>query len=105
MNKDYIIYKNGTKTSRITLPTAGVYPTFLCLKKQRFYCKSCERSFSAKTPIVQEHCFLSNHTKAKVLIDSTDAQSLTDIANTFTVSPSTVQHIINQDTIRYQLYY
>src|SRR5690625_4819082 len=39
-NENYIIYKNGTKTSRITLPIAGIYPTYLNLKKQRFFCKA-----------------------------------------------------------------
>src|SRR5699024_6749247 len=39
-NEDYTIYKNGTKTSRITLPISGVYTTYLNLKKQRFYCKA-----------------------------------------------------------------
>src|SRR5699024_2499011 len=28
-NEDYTIYKNGTKTSRITLPISGVYTTYL----------------------------------------------------------------------------
>lgn len=67
-NGNFTVYKNGTKTSRITLPIAGIYPTYLYLKKQRFFCKACESSFIAKTPIVQRHCFISNHTKRKVLI-------------------------------------
>src|SRR5690625_2884963 len=70
INTDYTVYKNGTKTSRITLPTSGVYPTYLRLKKQRFYCKSCRKSFSAKTSIVRDHCFISDHTKAKILVES-----------------------------------
>src|SRR5699024_12383742 len=66
-NEDYTIYKNGTKTSRITLPISGVYTTYLNLKKQRFYCKACNGTFSASTSIVQKDCFISNHTKAKIL--------------------------------------
>ena len=58
-NIDYIVYKNGTQTSRITIPITGVKPTYLRLKKQRFFCKACDRSFTAKSPIVEKHCFIS----------------------------------------------
>src|SRR5690625_2386961 len=58
-NEDYTIYKNGTQTSRITLPITGVNLTYLYLKKQRLLCKVCGNSFTAKTPIVKKElsCF------------------------------------------------
>jgi len=96
-NEKYTIYKNGTKTSRITLPISGIYPTYLNLKKQRFYCKACSGTFSASTTTVKKHCFISNHTKTKILVKSTDAQSLTDIAKDCLVSTSTVQRIITTE--------
>ena len=34
--------------------------------KQRFYCKSCDSHFTAKS-IVDAHCFISNKTKLAVL--------------------------------------
>src|SRR5699024_12753160 len=92
-----MIYKNGTKISRITLPISGVYTTYLNLKKQRFYCKACNGTFSASTSMVQKHCFISDHTKAKILVKSTDAQSLTDIAKDCLVSTSTVQRVITTE--------
>ena len=104
-NKDYTIYKNGTKTSRITLPIAGIHPTYLNLKKQRFFCKACNGTFSASTSIVDNHCFISNQTKAKVLVKSTDAQSLTDIAKVCFVSPTTVQRVINSEAKKFQKQY
>src|SRR5699024_12269909 len=85
-NEDYTIYKTGTKTSRITLPISGVYTTYLNLKKQRFYCKACNGTLSASTSIVQKHRFISDHTKATILVKSIDAQALTDIANDYLVS-------------------
>src|SRR5699024_4031577 len=96
-NEDYTIYKNGTKTSRITLPISGVYTTYLNLKKQRFYCKACNGTFSASTSIVQRHCFISDHTKAKIPVKSTDAQSVADIAKDCLVSTSTVQRVITTE--------
>lgn len=104
-NEDFIVYKNGTKTSRITLPIAGIYPTYLNLKKQRFFCKACESSFVAKTSIVEEHCFISNNTKRKVLIKSADALSLTDIGKDCDVSVTTVQRVITKEAKAYKPHY
>lgn len=104
-NDDFTIYKNGTKTSHIKLPMFGVYPTYLSLKKQRFFCKACNGTFIAHTSIVDRHCFISKNTKAKILIKSTDAQSLTDIAKDCSVSTTTVQRVINKEAKRYKPYY
>ena len=41
-------------------------PTYLELQKQRFYCKSCDSHFTAKSNIVDAHCFISNKTKLAV---------------------------------------
>ncbi|WP_025729866.1 transposase family protein, partial [Atopobacter phocae] len=63
LSSEYSIVKNGTRISRIQLlPMAG-YPTYLNLKKQRYYCKVCHSSFTAQTPEVARHCHLSNHLK------------------------------------------
>src|SRR5690625_1246757 len=47
--------------------------------------------------IVDRHCIISKYTKAKVLIKSTDAQSLTDIAKDCSVSTTTVQRVITKE--------
>ncbi|MFB9220459.1 transposase family protein [Kurthia sibirica] len=47
-NKAFSIIKNGTQTSRITLPLIGTYRTFLLLQKQRFFCRNCLCSFVAQ---------------------------------------------------------
>ncbi len=79
-NIDYTVYKNGTQSSRITLPITGVNPTYLLLKKQRFICITCNYSFTAKTPIVQKNSCISQNVKAQVILKSAEAQSLTSIA-------------------------
>lgn len=104
-NENYMVYKNGTKMSRITLPIAGIYPTYLNLKKQRFFCKACNSSFIAKTSIVEENCFISDNTKTKAFIKSAEAQSLTDIAKDCDVSPTTVQRIINKEAKVFKPHY
>ena len=104
-NIDYTVYKNGTQLSRITLPITGVNPTHLLLKKQRFMCQACQRSFTAKTPIVQKNCYISKNVKAQVIIKSAEAQSLTSIARDCSVSPTTVQRLINQIAKQFTTHY
>lgn len=94
-NDNYNVYKNGTQLSRITLPITGVHPTYLLLKKQRFMCKRCNNSFTAKTSIVKKHCHISENVKTQITIKSAEAQSLTSIAKDCSVSPTTVQRVIN----------
>jgi transposase len=95
-NTDFTVYKNGTQLSRITLPITGINPTYLLLQKQRFMCQACQSSFTAKTPIVQRNCFISQNVKAQVILKSAEAQSLTSIVRDCSVSPATVQRQINQ---------
>ncbi|MEK5069294.1 ISL3 family transposase [Sporosarcina sp. FSL K6-1508] len=95
-NTNFTVYKNGTQLSRFTLPITGVNPTYLLLQKQRFMCQACQSSFTAKTPIVQMNCFISQNVKAQVTLKSAEAQSLTSIARDCSVSPTTVQRQINE---------
>src|SRR5699024_9118747 len=50
-------------------------------------------------------CFISDHTKAKILVKSTDAQSLTDIAKDCLVSTSTVQRVITTEAKKHHKQY
>lgn len=104
-NTNFTVYKNGTQTSCITFPMSGIYPTYLKLNKQRFMCKACESSFTAKTPIVEEHCYISNYVKANVLSQSSGARSVKDISEETHVSQATVQRIINKAAKNHKPFY
>ncbi|MCH4450780.1 transposase family protein, partial [Staphylococcus haemolyticus] len=54
-NENFSIVKNGKKTSTITLLKIMEMPAYLELQKQRFYCKSCDSHFTAKSNIVDAH--------------------------------------------------
>ena len=62
--------------------------------KQRFYCKSCDSHFTAKSNIVDAHCFISNKTKLAVL-DKAQEYSQKSIAKSCLVSSMTVSRVIN----------
>ena len=104
-SEDYIVIKNGTQMSRITLPITGVHPTYLRLKKQRYLCKACNSSFTAETPIVKKNCYISKNTHAQVVIRSAEAQSLISIARDCCVSPTTVQRVITKEAKAYKPHY
>lgn len=95
-NQNFTIYKNGTQTSRITLPFLGMYPTYLLLKKQRFMCKACQHSFTAQTSVVKKNCYISQNVKTLIVIKATEARSIKSIAADCSVSSPTVQREINK---------
>lgn len=84
------IVKNGTKTSTIKLGQYNFKPVQLKLRKQRFLCKHCKETFSAKTSLVDRHCFISNPLKSLVSLELREEQSMTLIAKHLKVSVSTV---------------
>ncbi len=101
-NKNFTVFKNGTQLSRITLPLTGVNPTYLLLRKQRFMCKECNTSFTAKTPIVERNCYISKNVKVQVMVKSAEAQSLKSIAKDCSISPTTVQRVIDEAAIHFK---
>ncbi|MFD1928538.1 ISL3 family transposase, partial [Sporosarcina siberiensis] len=96
VNQNYTIYKNGTQTSRITLPFLGMYPAYLLLKKQRFMCKACQHSFTAQTSVVKKNCYISQNVKSLIVIKASEARSIKSIARDCSVSSSTIQRQINE---------
>ena len=103
-NEHYTVIKNGTKISTIVLPNDGVKKTYLKLKKQRFQCRHCQSTFIAKTPLVDEGCFISKHTWAQAIIKSAEAKSLKDIARGCKISTSSVQRGIDRERKRLHTY-
>ncbi|REI21658.1 hypothetical protein DOS78_09480 [Staphylococcus felis] len=79
-NHKHQIIKMGKKKSRITLPHISEYPAYLVLKKQRFYCKSCNQYYTVETPIVNKHSFISNHSRLAFLKQAQDIRFESSIA-------------------------
>ncbi|MBV6667729.1 transposase family protein, partial [Staphylococcus haemolyticus] len=95
-NDNFSIVKNGKKTSTITLLKIMEMPAYLNLQKQRFYCKTCDSHFTAKSDIVDDYCFISNKTKLAVLNKAQECRSQKSIAKSCLISSMTVSRVINQ---------
>ncbi|MCI3027756.1 ISL3 family transposase [Desemzia sp. C1] len=99
----YSIIKHGYKESRITLNSTTHYPTYLFLKKQRFFCKACTSTFSAETKEVARHCFISTQTKQSIAIEAADKISEKDLAKRHHVSVSTTSRMLTLLGEQYKL--
>lgn len=89
------IVKNGTRTSTLKLTKVSGLPAFLKLKKQRFFCKACRSSFTAKSSIVNAHCFITNRVKQLIADKAADTVTKKYIAKECNVSEHTVQRVIH----------
>ena len=104
--KMIILYsKNGKKTSTITLLKIMEMPAYLNLQKQRFYCKTCDSHFTAKSDIVDDYCFISNKTKLAVLNKAQECRSQKSIAKSCLISSMTVSRVINQAKRRRSVFF
>src|SRR5699024_2321781 len=84
------IVKNGTKTSTIKLDQYNFKLVVLKLKKQRFLCKHCGKTFSAETSLVDRHCFISNPLKYLISLVLCEVQSMLLFTKLFNISSITV---------------
>lgn len=100
-NEHSSMIKHGTKSSDIKLLPCNGNPTILRLHKQRFLCRECGHTFSAKTDIVEPNCFISRQVKRKILLDLKLKMSEKDIAFSGFVSHSTVSRAIDSN---YQMF-
>lgn len=95
-NQASSIVKWGFKVSRLTLNSITHYPTYLFLKKQRFYCKHCCSTFTAQTKEVDRHCFIAQRVKQSIAIEAKDQVSEKNLAKRHHVSAPTVSRVLVQ---------
>lgn len=89
-----VIY-HSYKESLIQLIPYQEVPSYLRLSKQRFYCKHCRHTFTAKTDYVAENCYLSQPLKFAIAIDLKKKISMKDIAARYFVSTKTVERVLD----------
>ena len=92
---DQNIEKHGFITSNIKIPDVAGFKTILRLKKQRYLCKHCGKTFTLRDKVTEYGCFISNNTKWKIASDLRDKISEKDIAKNNNVSPNTVERVMD----------
>ena len=94
------IVKNGSQITNILVGQFNSKPLMLRLKKQRFYCKHCGKTFIAQTPVVKKNCFISNKVKECINLELADNVSMKHIASTYSISSSTVQRVLRSNIFK-----
>ena len=96
------IIRNGSYTTRTQMLKVKEKLTILELKRTRFLCHDCGRTFSAKTDLVDEHHQLTKELKQAILMELYENQSRKLIAKKYFVSDGTVTRILREATKHYQ---
>ncbi len=104
VNEDYSLIFNGSKLSKIKLNKVSNFNTYLYLKKQRVYCKHCNRTFTLKTNVVKPNCNISNNVKQAIAVDSTRKLSEKELGILNNVSYSTVKRVIDSFYVDKKIY-
>ena len=97
-----IIKRNFKRNGKIKLTKVANYNTILLLDKQRFFCKHCNRTFTASTNVVDFHKQISNDTRLSVILDLMNKGSEKDISIRNNISTNSVNRILDEisnDTI------
>lgn len=97
-----IIKWNFKRNCKIKLTKVANYNTILLLDKQRFFCKHCNRTFTASTNVVDFHKQISNDTRLSVILDLMNKGSEKDISIRNNISTNSVNRILDEisnDTI------
>ena len=87
--------KHGFITSNIRIPDVAGFKTILRLKKQRYLCKHCGKTFTLRDNVTDYGCFISKNTKWKIANELRNKISEKDIAKNNNVSPNTVERIMD----------
>lgn len=96
------VIRNGSYTTRSQMLKAKEKLTILELKRSRFLCHDCGKSFSSKTGLVDENHQLTKELKFAILKELYENQSRKLIAKKYFVSDGTITRILREATKDYQ---
>lgn len=88
------LIKYGFKSSIVRCSRAGDNPVLIDLKKQKMFCKSCDKYFLLESKIVDKHCNISNQVKKHIFADLTKKISIKDIARDNNISTTSVARFL-----------
>ena len=90
-----IIKWNWKRNCIIKIPKVSNFNSIILLDKQRFYCKHCNKTFTAKSSFINNFSNISNNTFTSIKLDLMNKISEKDISIKNNVSHNTVNRIIN----------
>lgn len=94
-SSDDIIKWNFKRNCKIKVTRVCSFNALLLLDKQRFYCKHCNKTFTATTNFVDFHKQISYDTHTSVILDLMSKSSEKDIAKRNNISTNSVNRILD----------
>lgn len=91
-----IIKWDWKRNCKIKITKVCGFNALLILDKQRFYCKNCNKTFTASTNVVDFHKQISNDINLNIKLELMQKSSEKDIAKRNNVSPNHVNRILDQ---------
>ena len=98
----HTIINYGYKETSIKMLRISEQAVVLKLKKRRFFCNNCKKSFLAETDLVSKYCSISNNVKWAIKDKLRKNISEKNIAEDYDVSHNTVGRIIDDSFKRFQ---
>lgn len=99
-NHKHSIVKNGSQKVNILMNKIGDTPCKIELKKQRFYCKHCNKTFIASSSLAEKSCSIGNSVKLSIIENLTELISCKYIAKMHYVSSSSVLRILRNRALK-----
>ena len=90
------VYKKDSKISNIKIPRVSGYQAILRLKKNRYTCLSCNKSFTPSCSVVNKGCLISNAIKQQIALSLKEIITCTFIAKSHDVSTNTVFRVLDE---------
>ncbi|MGX7200950.1 transposase family protein, partial [Enterococcus plantarum] len=94
--EDGSIIRWSFTTCQILVNDVSEYQTYLRVKKRRFFCHSCDRTFVAETNLIEKCCSISKKVKLSIADRLRNTTSMSEIARQKKVSVSSVYRVLKQ---------
>ncbi|MCB5956207.1 transposase [Enterococcus sp. CWB-B31] len=85
-----------SKPALILMNEVSEFQTYFRLKKRRFFCSNCSRTFVAQTTVVEKGCKIARKVKLSIAQRLTQVTGMTEIARQKNVSLSSVYRVMKQ---------
>ena len=91
------IIQNGTRSTKMKLPSLGEQPVRMSLRKQRYLCRACHHTFSAQTQIAPTQHSITRQAAYEIVTLAKNSLPVTTISQIVGISAFSVQRISYKD--------
>ena len=90
------VVRNGTRLTKMKLPSLGEQPLRMNLRKQRYLCRACHHTFSAQTQLAPAQHAITRQAAHEIVTLAKKALPVKTISQIVGISASSVQRILYQ---------